>query len=65
MGALVAYLVRRFLSKVLVVAAVVIALLAVMGVLDLAGALSMVALWAVIAVTHALGFDLFDRESDS
>jgi len=57
MGALIAYLVRRFLGKVLVLAAI--------GHPSLEAAFGLIGLWLVLAVSHALGFDLFERESDS
>lgn len=69
MGARVAYLVRRHAGKALVAAAVVGAVVvlvrAVVGDVDWKGALYLFVLWLVVAVSHALGFDLFESDRES
>jgi hypothetical protein len=63
-GALVSYLVRRWAGKVLGAAAIGLFLWALFGHPSLGDALALWVLWLVLAVTHALGFDLFDPEAE-
>jgi hypothetical protein len=63
-GAVVAELVRRHGGKALVVVAVGIIVWAVMVRPSLGAAVALFSLWLVLAVSHALGFDLFDKEDE-
>lgn len=65
MGAVLAELVRRHGGKALVMVAVGIILWAVMVRPSLEAAVALFSLWLVLAVSHALGFDLFDKEDES
>lgn len=58
-------LVRRHGGKALVVAAVGIILWAVVVRPSWEAAVALFSLWLVLAVSHALGFDLFDKEDES
>jgi hypothetical protein len=64
-GALIADLVHRYGGRVLVVAAVVLIVAAVLGFVSFWGAFALGCLWLVFAVTHALGFDLFENGDES
>lgn len=64
-GAFVSDLVRRHGGKALVMVAVGIILWAIVVRPSLEAAIALFSLWLVLAVSHALGFDLFDKEDES
>lgn len=65
MGAVVAELVRRHGGKALVMVAVGIVLWAVVVRPTLEAGIALFSLWLVLAVSHALGFDLFENGDES
>lgn len=60
-----AHLVHRYGGRVLVLAAVVLIVAAVLGFVSFWGAFALGCLWLVLAVSHALGFDLFGNGDES